>query len=139
MVRHDLSCGIQRQSPVLLRISVRRQRRADAVAFERCNLVSAEHVFERHEAAGFDGLADMRVIEDDKIVAGAEIGDRVGLEAFERLLVPMDGEALPRRDLGSGIAQGVVAARVVPGEGLVAGHCERTAPPARSFSMAASS
>ena len=84
-----------------------------------------EHFLQRLQATGLDGLADMRMIEHDQIVAAAQIGDRVRLETFQRLLVPGDRKRIPGRIERCGRrGQRIVAPRMIPGERAIAsdGH-----------------
>src|SRR3546814_6945903 len=70
---------------------------ADALGIERGDLVGAEMILQRLQAARRDRFADMRMVEDDEIVARAQVGDRMRLEPFERLLVPAEFAIGPGR------------------------------------------
>jgi hypothetical protein len=105
-------------------IAVGREAGPDSRRAELFQLIGAEDILQRHQACGLDGLADMGVVEHDEIIACAQIGNRMGLKAFERLLVPLDAEPLPRCYLSGGIAESVKATRMAPGECLIAAsHC----------------
>src|SRR3546814_11226588 len=85
---------------------------ADSLGMERGDLVGAEMILQRLQAARRDRFADMRMVEDDEIVARAQVGDRMRLEPFERLLVPAEFAIGPgRRRRGTG----VLTARTIPG------------------------
>eukprot|EP01136_Pigoraptor_vietnamica_P002031 Opistho-1_new@29422 len=142
--------GVERQRPGAAGIDVALQARADDGGADRGEVGRRQHLLHRHQTAGGDRLAEVGMVEHQEVVARREVGDRVRLEAFQRLPVPGDGEPLRRRHLGGGRLQRRVAARMVPGEaadGRRAGgaHGRRhaalspTAPPATSASMRAAS
>src|SRR3546814_16765026 len=86
---------------------------ADALGIERGDLVGAEMILQRLQAARRDRFADMRMVEDAQRVARAQLGDRMRLEPFEGLLLPAEfaiGPGSRRR------GKGVIAARMIPGQ-----------------------
>src|SRR3546814_11737991 len=89
-------------------------------------------ILQRLQSSRRDRFADMRMVEDDEIVARAQVGDRMRLEPFERLLVPAEFAIGPgRRPRGNG----VIAARMIPGQAARAPSFCFTTPPAISRSI----
>lgn len=64
--------------------------RANRVSRPIGDVAGREDLFERDQALACHGLADVRMVEHDEVVPRAEILDGVRLEAFERLLLPVD-------------------------------------------------
>ena len=74
-------------------IAVARVGSADRTFGQRLALGLAAGDVERGEAAFFDDLADMRVIDDDHVVLAGQVLDREGFEILEAALVPLDRDA----------------------------------------------
>ena len=111
----DLRRGVDRQRPLPPLPEVARIGRSDARAFERLALRRAGRIVEWRQAALARDLTDMRMIDDDEIVAPRKVLDRIGLEVLQRALVPRDrnaGRLAPELRTGD---KRVVAAWMAPG------------------------
>ncbi len=114
---HHLGRRIERKGPVLASEVVTAQGGADALGSQQVDRRLLEDALQRLQAIAIHRLADMGMIEHDQVVTGAEIGDRIGLEAFKRLLVPVDCQAaFGQIQSASRGGQRVIAARMVPSQ-----------------------
>jgi hypothetical protein len=76
------------------------------------DFLGCKNIFERTDAIICGNLADMRMIDDDEIVARRKVGDRMAFETFQRL-------ARPSNQAGNPSCRGfqrLLAAGMIPGQ-----------------------
>jgi len=118
----DLRCGINREGPLPALPVVAGEALADAGLCHRLELGLATVDVERLQASLLGDLADMRMIDDDKVIGTCQFLDREGFEILQRTIVPLDLDArlgLVQRGTGH---HRVIAAGVAPGHAFQLGH-----------------
>ena len=109
----DLAGGIDRQSPVLIRVAVGLQRAADEGALRH----GTEQVVERPQTTPLDDVPREGMVEYDQIEVARELLHRRELEAVQGARRPFDADvrvlAIERRQRSE---QGIDGAPMSPGD-----------------------
>ena len=123
-------------------VPIAREARAHGVSRPVVQVLGREDLLEREEASNCRRFANVRVIQDDEIVPGAEMRDAVRLEPFERLSVPVDRNAILFGEPRGRRGQCIESPGMIPGEAAVARHgtfcSSATAPAATNASISRS-
>src|SRR5699024_5868949 len=116
----DLRSGVQRQRPQLPAELVGGDRGSGGLLCPALHLLGVIELVQGAQAVGGDRVTQVRVVQHEQVVAAGELVDRGGLEALQRLGLPVQPLAVAE-PVGSRL-QRVPAARVVPGQAQVLGH-----------------
>lgn len=111
----DLRRGVDRQRPLPALPGVALVRPAHRPRRYFREIVGRDERVDRRDAPLLRELADMRVIDDDQIVAARKLLDRIALEILQRAAIPDDlGATLPA-PFGGCRDERIIAPRVIPG------------------------